>query len=144
MRIVVQRSGASKVLVEGRSTGEIESGLVLLVCIEQGDNIQKVELAVDKILKLRIFDDEQGKLNYNIEQIKGKILAISQFTLAWDGKKGNRPSFDMAMPPQEAKVLFGIFCQKLSETVPVETGVFGESMTVQITNLGPVTFHLTF
>ncbi|MCB9062866.1 MAG: D-tyrosyl-tRNA(Tyr) deacylase [Halobacteriovoraceae bacterium] len=144
MKVVVQRSKHSKVLVDERITGQIDKGLVLLVCFEQGDNIEKVETCVEKLLKLRIFDDSDGKMNLNVEQINGKILAISQFTLSWDGRRGNRPSFDLSMSPQEAKVLFGIFCQKMSQKVPVQTGVFGEVMDVQISNDGPVTFHLSY
>ena len=144
MKVLVQRSKASSVSVDGKTVGKIERGMVLLVCLEKGDQKEQVEKAVTKITSLRIFEDDEAKMNLNIEDSGGSILAISQFTLAWDGKKGNRPSFDLSMPPQEAKILFKLFLEKLREKVVVETGEFGANMQVSITNDGPVTFHLSF
>lgn len=145
MKVVIQRSKKSNVIVEEKIVGEIDKGMVLLVCMEKGDGQSNIEKAAKKILGLRIFSDEQGKMNLSLKQMEGKILAISQFTLSWDGVKGNRPSFDKSMPPNEANELFESFCDLLSkEDVVVEKGVFGASMEVNIQNDGPVTFSLDF
>lgn len=147
MKIVIQRALASKVEVDGRTTGAITRGMVLLVCMEQGDTKESVDNAVKKIVNLRVFPNpelDSDRMDLNINQIKGEILAISQFTLSWDGEKGNRPSFDRSMEPRQASIMFKIFCDKLRESVKVETGEFGEHMTVSITNDGPVTFSLSF
>lgn len=148
MKVVIQRSGHSKVLVNQEIVGEIRSGLVLLICFEKKDLIRNkkeiLDKAKQKILALRIFEDYEGKMNKSIIDIGGEILAISQFTLSWDGQKGNRPSFDESMPPQDAKAYFDEFVQMLRESRIVQTGVFGASMDVQIQNLGPVTFSLDF
>jgi len=95
-----------------------------------------------KIVTLRIFPDEQGRMNRSIEEIGGEVLVISQFTLAGNLRKGRRPSFDNAMPPREARELYEIFCRRLSSSVPVQTGRFGAMMEVEILNDGPVTFIL--
>ena len=145
MKVVIQRSKKSNVIVEEKIVGEIDKGMVLLVCMEKGDGQSNIEKAAKKILGLRIFSDDQGKMNLSLKQMEGKILAISQFTLSWDGVKGNRPSFDNSMPPNEANELFESFCDLLSkEDVVVEKGVFGASMEVNIQNDGPVTFSLDF
>lgn len=145
MKVVIQRSKKSNVIVEEKIVGEIDKGMVLLVCMEKGDGQSNIEKAAKKILGLRIFSDDQGKMNLSLKQMEGKILAISQFTLSWDGVKGNRPSFDKSMPPNEANELFESFCDLLSkEDVVVEKGVFGASMEVNIQNDGPVTFSLDF
>ncbi|MDD0853588.1 D-aminoacyl-tRNA deacylase [Halobacteriovorax sp. GB3] len=144
MKIVVQRSGESRVLVDEQCVGEISKGMVLLICCEVGDDLNTAKKASEKLLKLRIFEDEQGRMNRDIIQSEGQILAISQFTLSWDGKKGNRPSFDGSMEPAKANELFLKICEFLSEKVRVETGKFGASMRVEITNQGPVTFSLSF
>lgn len=144
MKLVIQRAGASKVIVAEKVVGSIEKGLVLLVCLEKGDDVKTIEKATRKILDLRCFSDEQGRMNRSIKDIGGEVLAISQFTLSWEGAKGNRPSFDRSMPPQEAQELFLSFCQLLKSGVEVQTGVFGAHMDVFIHNDGPVTFSLTF
>lgn len=148
MKVVIQRSGHSKVLVNQEVVGEIRSGLVLLICFEKKDLTKNkkelLEKAKQKILALRIFEDSEGKMNKSIVDIGGEVLAISQFTLSWDGQKGNRPSFDESMPPDSAKVYFDEFVQMIRESRIVQTGVFGASMDVQIQNLGPVTFSLDF
>lgn len=144
MKVVVQRSGVSSVRVNGSIVGEIDHGIVLLVCCEKGDTESTISKACEKILKLRIFEDENGRMNKDILAADGKILAISQFTLSWDGQKGNRPSFDNSMPPTEAQILFDKLCDILSKEVPVQKGEFGARMEVQITNQGPVTFSLSF
>jgi D-tyrosyl-tRNA(Tyr) deacylase len=144
MKIVVQRSLESSVSVASDVIGSISNGLVLLVCLEKGDDEKSIAKAAQKILALRIFADEQGRMNKNILQSGGEVLAISQFTLSWNGQKGNRPSFDNSMAPDEANSFFIKFCDILKEQVKVETGAFGESMQVSITNDGPVTFFLEF
>jgi len=148
MKVVIQRSGHSKVLVNQEVVGEIRSGLVLLICFEKKDLTKNkkelLEKAKQKILALRIFEDSEGKMNKSIVDFGGEVLAISQFTLSWDGQKGNRPSFDESMPPDSAKVYFDEFVQMIRESRIVQTGVFGASMDVQIQNLGPVTFSLDF
>lgn len=146
MKIVVQRSLSSRVEVEGATTGRIEHGLVLLICFEQGDTKEALSRAAEKILSLRIFDDpDTGRLDKNLADVNGQILCISQFTLSWDGKKGNRPSFDRSMPPQEAQIFFKLFCEHLRDRgAEVQIGRFGAKMDVHIHNPGPVTFFLDF
>ncbi|AYF44150.1 D-tyrosyl-tRNA(Tyr) deacylase [Halobacteriovorax sp. BALOs_7] len=144
MKIVVQRVSSSQVKVNNEIVGQIEKGLNLLVCIEHDDTMQTLKKAADKIVALRIFSDESGRMNKSVVDIEGSILAISQFTLSWNGKKGNRPSFDGSAKPEVAQNLFNEFVKLLNEKVPVETGIFGESMAVVINNDGPVTFHIEF
>lgn len=145
LKIVVQRVSQAQVKVEQKSVGEIGAGLMLLVCCEQGDDQETIEKAAQKCLKLRIFEDDQQKMNLDITQIPGAaILAVSQFTLAWNVQKGHRPSFDQAMAPAQARVLFRLFCERLRQNIHVETGQFGATMEVSLVNQGPVTFHLEF
>jgi D-tyrosyl-tRNA(Tyr) deacylase len=144
MKILIQRSKQSSVKVEGEIVGKIEHGMVLFVCFEQDDNEEKIDLAIHKLINLRIFEDENNKMTFNILQTKGSFLSISQFTLSWDGSGGHRPSFDRSMPPKQAKLMYAIFNKKLKEHCMVESGVFGAMMEVAITNDGPVTFQLSF
>ena len=144
MKVVLQRVKESKVIVEGSIVGEIGQGVNLLVCIEKTDDESIVKKAANKILAFRIFNDENNKMNLNLNQVNADVLAISQFTLSWDGAKGNRPSFDLSMPPERAQTLFNSFCKLLEEQVKVEKGVFGASMEVSLINDGPVTFSLSF
>jgi D-tyrosyl-tRNA(Tyr) deacylase len=145
MKVVLQRSLNSKVIVDEKIIGEIDSGMVLFVCCEKGDSEDIVLKAADKIKKLRIFTDpETAKMNFDIKQSKGSYLVVSQFTLSWSGTKGNRPSFDNSMDPIPAEALFNQFCDSLSDTAKVSTGQFGASMKVCIENDGPVTFSFSF
>lgn len=145
MKIVVQRVQEAAVTVDNEVVGSIGAGLLLLVCFEMDDDESCVGKAVDKIMKLRIFDDESGKMNLNIEQIKGEILSVSQFTLSWDGSGGHRPSFERSMIPQEARLKYALFNRELrSRGVTVKEGTFGAFMKVQLVNDGPVTFILNF
>lgn len=144
MKIIVQRSKASRVRVDKNIVGEITSGLVLLVCFESGDKKELIAKSSEKILNLRCFQDDAGKMNRNILEAGGEILAISQFTLSWDGSKGNRPGFDKSLNPNDAKIFFKLFCERLREKTVVKTGEFGASMDVEIINDGPVTFSLSF
>ena len=142
MRVVVQRSGNAKCTVDGKITGEIETGLVLLVGFTAGDNEETIDWMIRKILHLRIFDDEQGVMNKSILDVGGKILSISQFTLYADTKKGNRPSYIQALNGEQASTLYDIFNQKLAENISVETGIFGADMQISLVNQGPVTILL--
>ena len=142
MRVVVQRSLESSVLVNNEEVGKINKGLVLLVCFHVNDSLDKIDYMIKKILKLRIFDDDNGVMNKSIIDIKGEILSISQFTLYADTTNGNRPSYINAMKSKEAEKLYNIFNNKLRESIKVETGIFGSDMKLNITNDGPVTIIL--
>ena len=142
MRVLVQRSGNSKVEVDGKTTGKINNGLVLLVGFTEGDTIEQIEYLAKRVVNLRIFDDENGVMNKSIFDCGGSILSISQFTLYADTAKGNRPSYVKAMSGDKATKLYDLFNEELRKYVEVETGVFGADMTVSITNMGPVTIWL--
>ncbi len=145
MKIVVQRVQQSQVSVDDEVVGDIQNGLLLLVCFEQGDSDETLTKAVDKVLKLRIFDDENGKMNLDVVQVKGQILSVSQFTLSWDGSGGHRPSFEKSMPPQEARLKYALFNRELrNRGLNVQEGKFGAFMKVSLVNDGPVTFILQF
>ncbi len=139
MRVVVQRSKNSKVLVNNKIVGSIDKGIVLLVGFTNDDTKEDIDYIVKKVLNLRIFDDSNGVMNLSIKDINGKILSISQFTLYADTKKGNRPSYINAMKGEEAIKLYEVFNDELRKEVYVETGVFGAEMDVEIHNDGPVT-----
>ena len=142
MRVVVQRSKKSKVTIDGKVNGEIDHGYVVLVGFTEGDNEAIIDKMVNKIVNLRIFEDDQGKINLSILDVNGSILSISQFTLYANCKEGRRPSFTEALNPAEATKLYDIFNEKLREYVIVETGIFGADMKVEIYNDGPVTIVL--
>ena len=142
MRVVLQRSKASKVTIDGKVNGKIDKGYVALVGFTDCANVEIVDKMIKKIVNLRVLEDENEKMNLSIQDIGGSILSISQFTLYADSKKGNRPSFINAMNPTEASKLYDIFNQKLSEILHVETGIFGADMKVEIYNDGPVTIIL--
>lgn len=139
MKVVVQRSKDSYVDVEGKTVGKINRGMVILVGFTYGDNETIIDKMVNKILKLRIFDDEEGIMNKDILSVGGEILSISQFTLYANTKKGNRPSYVEAMNGSDAIKLYDMFNKKLREYLKVETGIFGADMDVYIRNDGPVT-----
>jgi len=145
VKIVVQRVQEAQVRVENETIGAIGVGLLLLVCFEQGDDDTSIQKSIDKITKLRIFDDEDGKMNLDIQAVKGEVLSISQFTLSWDGSGGHRPSFEKSMPPQEARLKYALFNRELkSRGFEVKEGLFGTFMKVSLVNDGPVTFNLQF
>lgn len=145
MKVLIQRVDAAKVTVDEEVTGSIGKGLLLFVCFEAGDTREQVMRAADRISKLRCFSDEAGKMNLNLEQVQGAVLSVSQFTLAWEGTGGHRPSFEKAMHPGEARLHWSEFNKLLRQTgVEVQEGRFGAEMKVAITNDGPVTFHLQF
>lgn len=140
MRVVVQRGLKSSVSVDNKLVGSIEKGFVLLVGFNVNDTVEDIEYLVNKISKLRIFDDENGNMNLSLRDVDGQILSISQFTLYGDVKKCNRPSFIESMKYDEASKMYDIFNQKLKELgFVVETGIFGADMKVEILNDGPVT-----
>lgn len=143
MRAVVQRVSSSKVTVDGIITGEIDKGLLVLLGVTHEDTSKDVDYMVDKILNLRIFEDENEKMNLSLKDINGKILAVSQFTLYGDCRKGRRPSFSYAARPELANPLYEEFVKRLRDNgVEVGTGKFGAHMMVDLTNDGPVTMLL--
>ncbi len=144
MKVLIQRVHNASVEIDQIKVGAISTGLLLYVCFEKGDTDKSIEQSCEKVLKLRIFSDENGKMNFCVKQANGKILSISQFTLSWDGKKGHRPSFDKSMPPEMAKIMYKKFNDKLRKQIDVEMGRFGADMQVQSQNDGPVTFFLEF
>ena len=142
MKIIVQRSLKSSVKVDNKIVGSIDRGLVLLVGFTYKDNLDIIDYMVDKVLNLRIFDDENGIMNKSLLDVGGDILSISQFTLYADSRKGRRPSYVNALNGAEAIKLYDIFNDKLKNHVKVETGIFGAEMEVSITNDGPITIIL--
>ncbi len=143
MRVIVQRAINAKCIVENKITGQIDKGYMLLVGFTHTDTLKEVNHLAKKIIGLRIFEDEAGKLNRSIIDIDGSILAISQFTLYADSKKGNRPSFTNAMKYDEANNLFLEFVNELKKyNVKVATGIFGADMKIEFTNIGPTTIIL--
>jgi D-tyrosyl-tRNA(Tyr) deacylase len=144
MRAVIQRVTRASVEVEGRTVGKIQSGLVVLVGVAKGDNDADVSYLADKIPSLRIFSDDSGKMNRSLTELGGGILAVSQFTLLGDIRKGRRPGFDQAADPAAARALFDQFVAALRAVsgLRVETGLFGAHMNVELVNDGPVTFVL--
>ena len=142
MKVLVQRSLKSNVTVNSEVVGSIDKGLVLLVGFTEGDDSSKIDYLVNKVLNLRIFDDENGIMNKSILDVGGSILSISQFTLYADTKKGNRPSYINALGGDKATYLYDLFNEELRKYIHVETGVFGADMKVSIINDGPVTILL--
>lgn len=142
MLVVVQRVTSSRVWVNGSITGEIAHGLNLLLGIMKGDTQEDATKLSQKILEMRIFEDEKGKMSRSLSDIGGALLIISQFTLGANLSKGRRPGFDQAELPEKAKVLYEHFVAICRQKAPVETGIFGAMMKVEIINDGPVTFIL--
>lgn len=142
MRVLVQRSKKSSVKVDNKIVGQISKGMVLFVGFTAGDSEENIDYMIQKILKLRIFDDDNNVMNRNILETNGEVLSISQFTLYADTKKGNRPSYIKALNSKEASILYQKFNEKLSKYIKVETGIFQSEMEVSITNDGPITIML--
>ena len=143
MRVVLQRVAHASVTVDGEIIGKIQRGFLLLVGVTHDDAMEDMEYLVRKIVQMRIFEDEEGKLNRSIQDIGGEILSVSQFTLYAETKKGNRPSFSKAAPGDVAIEMFEQFNGLLRKTgIPVETGQFGADMKVELLNDGPVTILL--
>jgi D-tyrosyl-tRNA(Tyr) deacylase len=140
---VIQRCSWGKVTVADKVVGEIEHGLVILLGVQKDDTEKDADFLVNKISGLRIFADENDKMNLSIKDVSGSALVISQFTLCGDTKKGRRPSFIHAAPPEEGNRLYEYFMSELEkEGVPVQSGEFGAMMAVELVNDGPVTFVL--
>jgi D-tyrosyl-tRNA(Tyr) deacylase len=143
MKALLQRVSSAKVEVHGWIVGEIDRGLLVFVCAMKGDTEEDLEYLVKKILQLRIFADEQGRMDRSVADIQGGILVVSQFTLAASVRKGNRPSFDNAETPERAKVLYDAFVQRLRDQgAAVQTGEFAAMMDVSLVNDGPVTIWI--
>jgi D-aminoacyl-tRNA deacylase len=143
MRLVLQRVKSGRVLVAGHTVAEIGMGMVILLGIGPGDGEEQARLLADKIIHLRVFEDDQGKMNRSLLDVCGQAIVVSQFTLYADTRKGRRPSFTDAAPPDVARPLVERFAQLLSEQgVPTQMGEFGAHMQVEIVNDGPVTIWL--
>ncbi|XGK32215.1 D-aminoacyl-tRNA deacylase [Lactobacillus acidophilus] len=143
MRVVIQRVDHAQVDIDGKTVGNIGKGFLLLVGIKNGDDLSVIKKAADKIAKMRIFEDEEGKTNLSLKDVNGEILSVSQFTLMANTKKGNRPSFVEAMRPPMSKELWEDFNKELeNDGFHVETGEFGADMKVSLENDGPFTIVL--
>ncbi|MBR6928352.1 MAG: D-tyrosyl-tRNA(Tyr) deacylase [Methanobrevibacter sp.] len=141
MKLVVQRVTSASVEVEGEIVGEIDEGLLVLVGFGENDTTREADYLAGKLAKLRIFEDDNGRMNRSVKDIEGKVLLVPQFTLYAHTKK-NRPSFHKALAPDKATELFDYFTEKCSELIGVETGEFGAFMKVSLLNNGPVTILL--
>ncbi|QMT31940.1 D-aminoacyl-tRNA deacylase [Alysiella filiformis] len=139
---LIQRVREARVCINDETVGEIGTGLLVLLGVEQGDDAAKAKQLLDKILNYRVFSDENGKMNLNVQQAGGALLVVSQFTLAADTKSGTRASFSRAAPPDLARDLYAHFCQQAAQKIPTQTGQFAADMQVHLCNDGPVTFWL--
>ena len=142
MRIVVQRVKNASVTVDNKVVGQIDNGLLLLVGFTQDDTYEKVNYMINKVINLRIFDDNNGIMNLSVNDIGGSILSVSQFTLYGDASKGNRPSYIKSLNGEEAIKLYDYFNTELSKVIHVEKGIFGADMKVNLLNDGPITILL--
>ncbi len=144
MQALLQRVSQSSVAVDGTVVGSIERGLLVLLCAERGDTDDVARRLIEKIVKLRVFEDEAGKMNLSVQDVSGELLIVSQFTLAADTSRGNRPSFTGAALPEHARRLYDVFVGLSRETgLTVQTGVFAANMQVSLVNDGPITIGLT-
>ena len=143
MRALIQRVASARVEVEGATVGEVGPGLLILICAMQGDTTAEADRLAAKIAKLRIFKDEEGRMNRSILDTRGAALVVSQFTLAADTSRGNRPGFSTAAPPDEGERLYEYFAAQVqAQGIPVATGRFGADMQVHLVNAGPVTIWM--
>ena len=142
MRILVQRCDKASVSVDNKIVGSINKGMMILVGFTQTDTSENIDYMIDKVLNLRIYDDEAGVMNKSILDVGGSILSVSQFTLYADTRKGRRPSYVNALNGEKSILLYDEFNQKLKEHIHVETGIFGADMKVELINDGPVTIML--
>ncbi|SLN23106.1 D-aminoacyl-tRNA deacylase [Pseudooctadecabacter jejudonensis] len=142
MRALIQRVTSAQVHVDGALVGECGAGMLILVCAMQGDTEDLPAKLAAKIGKLRIFKDDEGRMNRSLTDIGGQALVVSQFTLAADTRRGNRPGFSQAAPPAEGERLYAAFAKEMAALVPTQTGQFGADMAVSLVNDGPVTLWL--
>lgn len=143
MRAVVQRVNRAQVRVEGQITGHIGKGLLVLLGVGRGDTVREADYLLEKIINLRVFEDAEGKMNLSLLEVGGELMVISQFTLYADCRKGRRPSFTDASPPEEAQKLYDYFAASAkSRRVKAATGIFQSLMEVELVNSGPVTILL--
>ena len=142
MRAVVQRVSHAQVKVDGKVVGKIEKGYLILLGVKEGDTKKEADFLANKVVNLRVFEDENDKMNLSIKDVEGEMLIVSQFTLYGDASHGNRPSFTEAARPEEANSLYEYFCDQVSKEVHVEKGVFQAEMKVELLNDGPVTILL--
>ncbi len=142
MRAVVQRVSHAQVKVDGKVVGKIEKGYLVLLGVKEGDTTKEADFLANKVVNLRVFEDENDKMNLSIKDVGGEMLIVSQFTLYGDASHGNRPSFTEAARPEEANSLYEYFCEKVGQEVHVEKGVFQAEMKVDLLNDGPVTILL--
>ena len=145
MKVVIQRVKKASIMVDDQTISEINHGLLVLACVEKGDNEKALDWIAEKLVNLRIFSDEKGKFNLNIKDVNGEILLISNFTVCGFLKKGTRPTFHLAESPEVAKDLLSKLAQKIKEKeVSVKEGVFGAYMQIKLINDGPVTLFLEY
>ena len=144
MRAIIQRVSFAKVVVDDSTTGAIDTGLLVFLGVEDADGMEDIIWLAQKVLKMRIFSDSEGKMNLSLNEINGEILVVSQFTLHAGTKKGNRPSFIKAGKPEFAEKMYELFIQELknSSSLKVEAGIFGADMKVSLLNDGPVTIWI--
>jgi D-tyrosyl-tRNA(Tyr) deacylase len=140
MKALLQRVSKAGVDINGRSVAEIKKGLLVFLCVVKGDTESDLDYLVKKVVQFRIFEDTDQKMNLSVQDIKGEVLVVSQFTLAASARKGNRPSFESVEAPERARALYEAFVQRIRETgITVQAGVFAEHMAVSLVNDGPVT-----
>ena len=142
MKVLIQRVKRASVTIDNKLFSEINHGLLVFLGVEKNDSEKEIDWLANKILNLRIFEDENEKMNYSVKDVNGEILLVSQFTLAGNCQKGNRPSFDKAMYPDDAKILYEKFIETLKKEIPTQTGSFGAMMEINLLNDGPVTFMI--
>jgi D-tyrosyl-tRNA(Tyr) deacylase len=142
MRAVIQRVDSARVFVDGELVSSIRKGLLVLLGVEKGDSKKDVDYIVEKIVNLRVFEDENGKMNLSVRDIGGEVLLVSQFTLLASTRRGRRPDFTMAASPEEAERLFSLSFSLFQNFIPTKTGIFGKKMLINLINNGPVTIIL--